>query len=166
MLRAFYATGPCSRGQRLSRHLRKANNIVPFCLSPVRVIDPFSQMKREYNTILDDADSANRNTFVPSQSFAWCSSGNFSQGDQIYNVSVKSKLQHPPPPHPGTPRAFDTFVVSGRREFDYQSLPGCGEFEPHARGWGIWTVVSISCEISGRFARDELSWQGHGVRQT
>ena len=24
------------------------------------MIDPFSQMKREYNTILDDADSANR----------------------------------------------------------------------------------------------------------
>ena len=36
----------------------------------IRVIDPFSQMKREYNTILDDADSANRNNFVPSQSFA------------------------------------------------------------------------------------------------
>ena len=34
-----------------------------------RVIDPFSQMKREYNTILDDANSANRNNFVPSQSF-------------------------------------------------------------------------------------------------
>ena len=27
------------------------------------VIDPFSQMKRGYNTILDDADSANRNNF-------------------------------------------------------------------------------------------------------
>jgi len=35
----------------------------------IRVIDPFSQMKREYNTILDDADSANHNNFVPSQSF-------------------------------------------------------------------------------------------------
>ena len=32
------------------------------------VIDPFSQMKREYNTILDDADFANRNNLVPSQS--------------------------------------------------------------------------------------------------
>ena len=31
----------------------------------IRVIDPFSQMKREYNTILDDADSANRINFVP-----------------------------------------------------------------------------------------------------
>ena len=35
-------------------------------------------MKREYNTILDDADSANRNNFVPSQSFTWCSPGNFN----------------------------------------------------------------------------------------
>ena len=32
----------------------------------IREIDPFSQMKREYDTILDDADSANRNNFVPS----------------------------------------------------------------------------------------------------
>ena len=32
-----------------------------------------------------------------------------------------------------SPWAFDTFAVSGRREFDYQSLPGGGEFEPHAR---------------------------------
>ena len=34
------------RGQRLSGHPRKASIIVPFCFSPV--IDPFSQMKREY----------------------------------------------------------------------------------------------------------------------
>ena len=40
------------------------------------------------------------------------------------NVSVKSKLQHTPP---GKPRVFDTFAVPGRREFDYQSLPGGGE---------------------------------------
>ena len=34
------------------------------------MIDPFTrQMKREYNTTLDDADYANRNNFVPSQSF-------------------------------------------------------------------------------------------------
>ena len=32
------------------------------------MIDPFSQMKLEYNTILDDVDSANRNNVVPSQS--------------------------------------------------------------------------------------------------
>ena len=48
----------------------------------ISVIDPFNQMKREYNTILDDADSANRNNFVPSQSFTWCSPANVSQGDR------------------------------------------------------------------------------------
>ena len=31
---------------------------------------------------------------------------------------------------PGIPRAFDTFVVPERREFDYQTLPGGGEFDP------------------------------------
>ena len=50
------------------------------------------------------------------------------------NVSVKSKLQHAPPP--GIPRVFDTFAVPGRREFDYQSFPGGGEFDPHALGVG------------------------------
>ena len=50
-------------------------------------------------------------------------------------VSVKSMLQHAPPP-PGIPRAFDTFAVPGRREFDYQSLPGGGEFDPQALGVG------------------------------
>ena len=48
------------------------------------------------------------------------------------NASVKSKLQHAPPP-PGIPRAFDTFAVPGRSEFDYQSLPGGGEFELNPR---------------------------------
>ena len=48
----------------------------------------------------------------------------------LFYVSVKSKLQHAPP---GIPRAFDTFAVPGRREFDDQSLPGGGEFELHPR---------------------------------
>ena len=39
-------------------------------------------------------------------------------------------------PPPGIPRAFDTFAVPRRREFDYQSLPGGGEFDPHALGVG------------------------------
>ena len=54
-----------------------------FLKSWIRVIDPCGQMKREYNTILDDADSANRNNFVPSQLELYMMlSGNFSQGDQ------------------------------------------------------------------------------------
>ena len=40
------------------------------------------------------------------------------------------------PPPPGIPQAFDTFAVPGRREFDYQSLPEGGEFDPHALGVG------------------------------
>ena len=39
-------------------------------------------------------------------------------------------------PPPGIPRAFDTFAVPGRREFDYQSLLGGREFDPHALGVG------------------------------
>ena len=34
------------------------------------------------------------------------------------------------------PRAFDTFAVLGRTEFDYQSLPVGGEFDPYALGVG------------------------------
>ena len=35
-----------------------------------------------------------------------------------------------PLPAPGKPRAFDTFAVPGRRQFDYQSILGGGD--PHA----------------------------------
>ena len=45
-------------------------------------------------------------------------------------------------PSPVIPRAFDTFAVSGRREFDYQSLPVGGEFE-----------------LSPRFHVKSLAWQ-------
>ena len=67
----------------------------------IRVIDPFSQMKRLYDTILDDANSVNRNNFVPSQSFTWCSAGNFSQGDQY-----KTKLLN------GTETSFRCALIS------------------------------------------------------
>ena len=64
-------------------------------------------------------------------------------GNNKLNVSVKSKLQHPPPPLSGIPRAFDTFAVQGRRKFDYQSLPGGGEFDPHALGVG-----NLNCTLN------------------
>ena len=43
-----------------------------------------------------------------------------------------------PPRPPGIPWAFDTFAVPGRREFDYQSIPGGEElnFDPQALGVG------------------------------
>ena len=59
---------------------------------------------------------------------------------QLFYASVKSKLQHPPPP--GIPWAFDNFAVPGRREFDHQSLPGGGEFDPHA----LW-VGNLNCTL-------------------
>ena len=46
------------------------------------MIDPFSQIKGEYNTILDDADSASSNYFFPFQSFTGCTQGNVSQSDK------------------------------------------------------------------------------------
>ena len=36
-------------------------------------------------------------------------------------------------PPPGIPQAFDTSAVPESREFDYQNLPGGGEFELHPR---------------------------------
>ena len=54
-----------------------------------------------------------------------------ARGPLLSNVTVKSKLQHAPPP-----QAFDIFAVPGRREFDYQSLPGGGKFDPHVLGVG------------------------------
>ena len=49
----------------------------------------------------------------------------------------------------GIPWAFHTFAVPGRREFDYQSLPGGGEFDPHALGVG-----NLNCTLWC----GELSW--------
>ena len=47
-------------------------------------------------------------------------------GTSKHNVSVKSKLKHPPP---GIPRAFDVFSCPGGREFDEFSLPGGRAFD-------------------------------------
>ena len=57
-----------------------------------------------------------------------------------------------PPPTPGIPRAFDTFAIPGRRKFDYQSLPGGGEFDPHALGVGEF-------DPHPRFHVKSLSWR-------
>ena len=52
---------------------------------------------------------------------------------QISNVSVKSKLKHPPPV---IPRAFDVFCCPGGREFDELSLPRGGAFDHYSYGVG------------------------------
>ena len=53
-------------------------------------------------------------------------------------------------PPPVIPRAFDTFAVPGRREFDYQSFPGGGELDPHALGVG-----NLNCTL-------DLAWRAMG----
>ena len=57
-----------------------------------------------------------------------------------------------PPPPPGKRRAFDTFAVPGRREFDYQS----------SREWGIWSPCfrGGECELHLRFHVKSLAWRG------
>ena len=48
-----------------------------------------------------------------------------------------------PPPPPGIPQAFDTFVVPGRREFDYQSLQGVGNLNQfHVKSLSALHVTS------------------------
>ena len=78
---------------------------------------------------------------------------------QLYYVSVKSKLQHPPRAYPGY---LTPLLSRGGGNLIIRAFQGVGNLIPMRRGWGIWTVVSISFEISGRFARDKLWWQGRG----
>ena len=54
----------------------------------------------------------------------------------VYSLCICQIEASTCPPPPGIPRAFDSFAVPGRREFDYQSLLGGGEFDPHALGVG------------------------------
>ena len=56
-------------------------------------------------------------------------------------------------PPPGIPRAFDTFAVPGRREFDYHSLPGGREcvWSPCFRGGGF--------ELHPQFHVKSLAWR-------
>ena len=58
-------------------------------------------------------------------------------------------------PPPGKPRAFDTFAAPGRREFDYQSLPGDGELDLHALGVGN---LNGTHDFMWNLWRGELSW--------
>ena len=75
--------------------------------------------------------------------------GNGERGTEVWERVVSGNLHKNPKwpvmyrsnrsfnmPPPGIPRAFDTFAVPGRREFDHQSLPEGGEFDSHALGVG------------------------------
>ena len=48
-------------------------------------------------------------------------------GDIMYRSNRSFNM-----PPPGIHWAFNTFAIPERREFDHQSLPGGGEFDPHA----------------------------------
>ena len=74
---------------------------------------------------IDVSISAFQKTFENLQ-FAWCFLSVY--GDVMYQLN--RSFNSPPPSTGGIPWAFDTFAVQGRREFDYQSLQGGGEFEP------------------------------------
>ena len=76
-----------------------------------------------------------------------------------YSVMYRSNRSFNIPP-PGIPRAFYTFVVPGRREFHYQSLPRCGKFDPHAKGvgnlnrsldfmWNLWALCTWRATMAG-----------------
>ena len=50
---------------------------------------------------------------------------------------------------PGIPRALDAFSCPGGREFDEYSLPRARHLITTHRGWGIWSLASIStCAIN------------------
>ena len=68
--KSFYSQESVPEAKNLVVDLEKRTIPYLSVSARIRVIDPFNQMKREYNTILDDADSANRNNFVAFQSFA------------------------------------------------------------------------------------------------
>ena len=55
---------------------------------------------------------------------------------QVMYRQIEASTSPPPLSPLGIPRAFDTFAIPGRTEFDYQSLPGGGEFDPHVLGVG------------------------------
>ena len=68
------------------------------------------------------------------------------------------------PPSPGIPWAFDTFAIPGRREFDYQSLQGDGEFELHPRlhvkslAWGAIMEDTVLEDFHGKDCAFVASW--------
>ena len=82
--------------------------------------------------------------------FVWCFLMFFLPfyGDVMYHLNRSFNSPCPPPPPPGyTPGIW--YLCRTGEEGIWLS--------ESSRGWGIWTIASISCEISGRFA---LSYHG------
>ena len=79
---------------------------------------------------------------------------------KMINLMYRSNQSFNMPPPP--PWAFDTFAVPGRREFDYQSLSGGGEFDSHALVVGNLKAF----ELHPRLHVKSLAWRaimGHAV---
>ena len=55
-----------------------------------------------------------------------------------------STFPPPPPPH----RAFDSFSCPGGGNLIILVFPGAGHLIITHRGWGIWSLASISCYLS------------------
>ena len=68
------------------------------------------------------------------------------------NAPTKSKLQHPPSPRPGKPRAFDYFMCPGSGEFDLY-LSGVGKIEPEVLGFKYFFVFCFLFFFFGRRSR-------------
>ena len=72
-------------------------------------------------------------------------------------------------PPPGIPRAFDTFAVPGRREFDYQNLLGGGEFELHHVKSLAWRPImgdAVLEDFRGKDCAFVASWlRGKGLNK-
>ena len=73
---------------------------------------------------------------------------------------------------PGIARAFDTLAVPGRRKFDYQSLPGGGEFELHPRFHVkslVWRAImgdAVLEDFRGKDCGFEANWlRGKGLNK-
>ena len=71
-----------------------------------------------------------------------------------WEATVKSKLQHPPPP-PGHTAGILNLCRPGEEGIDYQSLPGAGQFDPH-----VLRVGNLYCPLDfmRNLWRGELSW--------
>ena len=90
---------------------------------PIEKVDFFIPIIKEFG--VNSVGKSSSSTRLKSKTFV------------LYNISATNHSKHgyvlvkfPPPP--GIPRAFDTFAVPGRREFDYQNFPVGGEFDSHA----------------------------------
>ena len=91
---------------------------------PIEKVDFFLPIIKEFG--VNSVGKSSSSTRLKSKTFVL---------QYLRHKSFKTRVcigQILPPPPPGIPRAFDTFAVPGRREFDYQNFPVGGEFDSHA----------------------------------